>query len=134
MGHIRLGRLPRTLRWQGVLQLLDGTPSDVPAVARATVSAAGARLRAVANDPSVGYCFWLLTRVTLAARSEDFVRALSHIELEVKGDDSTLSFISRLSDKAREESSRHPESGHFAELASLALRRALTESAGQHGG
>jgi hypothetical protein len=31
MGHIRLGRLPKTLRWQGVLQLLDQTPSKAVA-------------------------------------------------------------------------------------------------------
>lgn len=47
-------------------------PEDIPAIARATVEAASNRLRALADDPSVTYCFWLLTRVTHAAR---YVRA-----------------------------------------------------------
>lgn len=76
MGHIRLGRLPKTLRWQGVVGLLDTAPDDVPAVARATVEAADACLRGLARDPSLTHCFWLLTRIAAASREADFSAAV----------------------------------------------------------
>ena len=133
MGHIRLGRLPKTLRWQGVVRLLEESPDDVVSVAGATVVAATRRLRELRSDPSLTYCFWLLTRLAAAARRSDFPAALAGLGIEAGPDDSTLSFIARVSDRARDEASRHPESGPFAELASLALRRALSETAGQEG-
>jgi hypothetical protein len=134
MGHIRLGRLPRTYRWRTVVGLLDDGALDVTAVAAATVRAAETRLRGLADDQSVSYCFWLLARITQAARSRDFPDALAEVGLEAREDEPVLSFISRISDVARHELGQHLESGHFAELASLALRRALTETVGQQGG
>jgi hypothetical protein len=91
------------------------------------------RLRRLAADPSVAYCFWLLARITQAARSRDFPAALAEVGLDAREGEPVLSFISRVADIARDEVGQHPESGHFAELASLALRRALTETVGQHG-
>jgi hypothetical protein len=92
MGHLRLGRLPKSLRWQAVVALLSQTPSDVPAITRATLAAAEGRFRAMANDPIVGYCFWLLSRVTHAARGSDFQRELDVLRLSVGEHSSTLSF------------------------------------------
>jgi hypothetical protein len=134
LGHIRLGRLPRTRRWQQVVDLLDASTDGASSVARATLQAAEFRLRKLADDPSVSYCFWLLTRITQAARTDDFRTALAQIGLETREDESVLSFVSRVADVARHELVQHPESGHFAELAALALRRALTETVGQQGG
>ena len=134
MGHIRLGRLPRTYRWRQVVGLLDDAPSDGSAIAGATARAAELRLRRLAGDPAVSYCFWLLTRITQAARTQDFPAALAEIGLDAREGEPVLSFISRVSDIARQEVVHHRESGHFAELASLALRRALTETVGQQGG
>jgi hypothetical protein len=85
----------------------------------------------MANDPVVGYCFWLLSRVTYAARGSDFQRELHSLGLAVGDHDSTLRFTSLVSDLVRQEAAQHPESGHAAELASLALRGALTETIGQ---
>jgi hypothetical protein len=133
MGHIRLGRLPRTLRWQGVVQLLDQSPEDVSAVTRATLTTASERLRQLTRDPWLSFCFWLLARVTEAARGPEFVSVLAELGIEAQEGQSTIGFISRVSDRAREEAARHPESGPFAELASLALRRALSETVGQEG-
>jgi hypothetical protein len=134
VGHIRLGRLPKTNRWRQVVALLDDAPSDVAAIAGATSRAAEQRLRQLAGDPSVSYCFWLLTRITQAARAQDFSAALDAVGLGARDSEPVLSFISRVSDLARQEAVHNRDSGHFAELASLALRRALTETVGQHGG
>lgn len=133
MGHLRLGRLPKTYKWRAVIDLLNETPDDPAALAGAVVKAAEARLRELGRDSSLTYCFWLLTRITWAARREDFTAALSELDLPPAGDGSALVFISGVSDRVRSELIHHPESGPFAELASLALRRALSETVGQEG-
>lgn len=131
MGHLRLGRLPKTLRWREVVDFLDASPQDVAGVAAATVAAAERRLRTLANDPSLSYCFWLLTRIAWASRSDRFRAELSDLKIDLSTDESVLTFISKVTDRVREELSQHAESGPFSELASPALRRTLTETVGQ---
>ena len=82
MGHIRLGKLARTRRWQEVIDLVGGSGSAA-AVAGATLDAADQELSAAANDPGVLRAFWLLTQLPDAARSEDFGAALRDLGLEV---------------------------------------------------
>ena len=133
MGHVRLGRLPKTYRWREVVDLLDASPQDVSTVVAATTVAAEKRLRALASDPSLSYCFWLLTRIAWASRSDRFRAELSDLRIDLSADESVLTFISKVTDHVREELSQHSESGPFSELASLALRRTLTETVGQQG-
>lgn len=133
MGHLRLGRLPKTPRWNEVVALLESSPTATVEITQATLHASERQLRKLGDDPSVSYCFWLLTRVTQAARQDDFVEALSELGLEVSSDTTALRFISQISDHVRKRLAEHPESGPFAELASLALRRALSETVGQQG-
>ena len=133
MGHTRIGRLPKTHRWQGVVGLLDQSPDDVAAVAGATVWAAQTRLGRLAGDPSLTHCFWVLTRLASASRESDFEVALERIGLATSDSGSALAFISLVSDRVRIELATHPESEHFSELASLALRRALSETVGLQG-
>lgn len=133
MGHLRLGRLPKNLRWQEVVDLLDASPRDTAAVAAAVVAAADARLRDLRDDPSLSYCFWLLTRVAIASRGDAFVTDLAQLGVGLDPNESVLTFISRLADDARHRLAAETRSGHFGELASLALRRALTDTVGQQG-
>ncbi len=132
MGHTRIGRLPKTRRWQGVVALLDQSPNDVPAVARTTAWAAEARLRQLGRDPSLVYCFWLLVRLAAASREDDFAGAVRELGIDPPASDSALAFVSRVTDQVRDDLTQFPESGHFSELASLALRRTLSETVGQH--
>ncbi len=133
MGHIRLGRLPKTQRWRDVVALLDAPGPDAARVAAATAHAATRRLNTLVDDPSLTYCFWLLTRLASAARRPDFVDALGDLGLMARPTDSVIGFVAQISSRVRDEVERHPESGPFGELASLALRRALTETVGTEG-
>jgi hypothetical protein len=133
MGHVRLDRLPKTRLWKHVVELLTTTTDDIGVIADATTKAAEQRLRQLRNDSSFAYCFWLLTRIASASREEDFPRALAEIGIEIRADESALSFISNVSRQAAIVLEEHPESGHFSELASLSMRRALTESVGLQG-
>jgi hypothetical protein len=133
MGHLRLGRLPKTQPWRQVVRLIDEAPTGTPAVASATARAAEARLRELARDPSLVYCFWLLTRIASASRGPDFERELAELGLSPAGTESALGFIGNVADRVGAELVRYPGSGPFAELAALALRRSLTETVGQEG-
>jgi hypothetical protein len=104
MGHHRLGRLPKTQRWREVVDLLSVSPGDIQAISRAVLRAAEERLRALAHDESLTYSFWLLTRITWAARQDDFAGTLSEIGLDVAEDTSSLVFISSVADRLRSRS------------------------------
>ncbi len=133
MGHSELGYLPKTQRWRAVADLLGAPRLDAAAVAAATVYAAERRLRELRGDPSLTHCFWLLIRLAEAARGPDFLASVSQLGIPARLDDTALAFVVRVADAARVELNRHPKSGPFGELASLALRRALSETVGTEG-
>lgn len=133
MGHIRLGRLAKTRKWLEVVELLDEAPRDVVGIAAAIASAAEGRLARLGADSSLTYCFWLLTRIALASRAGDFPAELRRLGIEADPSTSSVAFISQVADRVRSEASLETASGHITEIASLALRRALTETVGQQG-
>ena len=81
MGHIRLGRLPRTRKWRQVVELLDQDAS-VGRVAGAAAAAAESALHSAHDDPAFTRSFWLLTQIPLAARSADFAGELVKLGLQ----------------------------------------------------
>lgn len=133
MGHNRLGRLPKTRRWAAVMGMLDILHPDPAAIAKAVAEASENRLRELTNDPGLGYSFWLITRIALAARGQDFVGDLAKLNIKASPNASTLEFISQVADIARIELSKIQSSGDFAEIGSMAIRTALTETVGQQG-
>ena len=133
MGHVRLGYLPKTNQWRDVVALLDANPNRHAEIAASTIQSAEGRLNALRRDPVLGYCFWLLTRISWASRGQDFASALADLGIHVRQDDTALSFIARVTDHVEALLAHHPESGPFAQIASLAMRRALTETVGQEG-
>ena len=130
MGHIRLGRLQKSRSWKRLTALLDLTAPDVETVASTTAEGARARLLDLRSDPVLGYAFWLLSRVATAARSDDFVTEAGHLGLMVTADTSALDVVAQMNDLVRMQIERHPGSGPFGEMASLALRRTLVETVG----
>ena len=133
MGHTIVARLPKSQRWREVVALLDAPRLDAAGVAGATVVAAERRLLQLRGDPSLTYCFWLLTRLASAARGPDFLSDAAQLGVPAKPDDTALQFVARVADRTRVELNRFPESGPFGELAALALRHALTETVGAEG-
>ena len=132
MGHLRLGRLPKTRRWIEVVELLEADPTDAARVTGATVVAAETHLRSLPSNEPLTYAYWLLLRIATASRSETFVQDVRGLGLSVTAETSALELISEVADELR---------GRFrggdsatAEFASLAVRRALTETVGSFGG
>jgi hypothetical protein len=133
MGHNRLGRLPKRDRWVQVVELLDTQPEETTTLAAAVTRAAYARLGKLANDSALVHCFWLLTRVTWAARSPNFASELRSLGLDIADRPSALTFVARVSDSVRRELIDYPPSGHFSDISSLALKRALLETVARQG-
>jgi len=128
MGHNILGTLPKTLRWQEVVRLLDADTQELGAVASAAALAADARLGQLRNDERIAYCFWLLTRVTYAARSDDFIGALQAQGIDADPGDSALGIMTKIAERVRATTENHVGNGQYVEIAALALREALTET------
>ena len=75
MGHIRLGNLPRTRKWQQVVALIEGG-ARASQIANATIVAAENALELAAKDEGLVETVWLLTKLPLAAKSTDFAQKL----------------------------------------------------------
>ena len=133
MGHHHLVHLPRTIPWLGVLDALRAPQVVASDVGTATAVAASHRIARLGSDPALAYCFWLLARITSAAARPDFVDGLAALGVRAGRTDSVVGVIGQLAARAREEVERHPRSGQFGEMASLSLRRALTETVGAEG-
>ncbi|MFL6354281.1 MAG: hypothetical protein ACJ74Z_20850 [Bryobacteraceae bacterium] len=97
MGHIRLGRLPKSRKWQEVVGLL-GMGAATSEVAAATLRASKGGLERASRDPALIQSFWLLTQLPLCARKPDFVRELSKIGVSVSAEPSITELIGGLSD------------------------------------
>src|SRR5688572_1676954 len=107
MGHQRIGRLPHTRQWRAVLGLLAERP-ETSAVAVATMQAAQVRLAQLKDELALPYCYWLLVRLTVAAREGDFVGDAARVGVTIKSDDTAISFIARLSREVADTLRRHP--------------------------
>jgi hypothetical protein len=128
MGHIRLGRLPKRRNWRQVVDLIDTAPFDTAAVAGATARAARQHFEELSGDPGIGYNYWLLTQITWSARAEDFVERLKQVGIDVEKDSSVFSFIAQLADHARSRTAAETKASVFAEMATLSLQQALTQT------
>ena len=130
MGHTILGNLPKSQKWSVVMSLLQSPEVDARSVSQATVRAAERRLIGLRGDPSLTYCFWLLTRLASAARNENFAGDLDRLGISVQPRDGMLALLSQVSDRTRQELSGFPESGPFSDIAATALRTSLVETVG----
>lgn len=83
MGHQHLLRLPRTREWQAVVALLAGG-GDLASVAAATSRAAQISMIDASNDEAVRQSFFLLSQLAVAAKADDFPRALRRIGIPVE--------------------------------------------------
>jgi hypothetical protein len=97
MGHIRLGRPPRTRKWQQVVALLGGNAA-LANVAATSAAAAESGLRLFHADPALGPSFWLLTQIPLAARAGDFVANLDKLGIRAGADPTLIAIVGAFSE------------------------------------
>ena len=125
MGHTRLGRLPRTRKWQQVVGLIGGG-ADTPEIAAATLDASKRGLVEADQDPGLVYSVWLLTQIPLAAREKDFGSGLRRTGLEVSGNPTLLEIVGAFTKAVDEHLGKHGGRTDLGEIAQLAAAECLT--------
>ncbi|MBI3910028.1 MAG: hypothetical protein HY320_03735 [Armatimonadetes bacterium] len=126
MGHIRLGRLPKTRKWRAVFSALESAAPNAPDLAAATAEAAEERFAALAGDPIINFCFWTLVRIATSARSGDFTDELLRLGFRVTSFTSGLSFVHQLSQAVERQSRLRGEPNVFSRMAQLGLREVVS--------
>ncbi len=131
MGHIRLGTLSKSQKWQQVVGLIAGG-ADVERIAAASADAAEHGLERASQDEGLAHAFWLLTQIPLAARQANFADRLWELGLNVSSSRPTLLEIvaafTRTVDHHVRESERRSDLG---EMAQHAAAETLTSLAGR---
>ena len=89
MGHIRLGALPKSRKWNRVVGLIAGG-ADVEQIAAASADAAENGLDRASDDIGLTHAFWLLTQIPLVARQTDFPSRLLALGLDSLSAEPTL--------------------------------------------
>lgn len=97
MGHKRLKPLPRTRKWAEVVDLIHGG-AGAAQVATATTAATETALLKAANDTGVVETVWLLMRLPLAARADDFAAALRECGVAVADAPGLMDLVVGVSD------------------------------------
>ena len=128
MGHVRLGRLPATKRWEQVVALLS-TSSSIEKVAGASAEAAESSLEHARNDPAVQQSFWLLTQIPLAARAPDFSKSLQSLGLEVGASPSLFDIVGAFAKAVDHHSEELGGRTDLGEMAQHAAAESLAASA-----
>ncbi len=130
MGHVRLGNLPHSKRWEEVVAQL-GAGFDAAAIAAAAGHAAETQLVRGSADPAFQRAFWLLTQIPLAARGPDFAADLARLGITVPAQPGLLDVVAGLTtalDNSVRVSGRRSD---FGEMAQLAAAETLADLAGR---
>jgi hypothetical protein len=100
MGHIRIGVLPKTQRWQDIIQQIAGkhvSEAEVADIAQQTIQNVRSRFRHIMRDNGVLAAFQFLVNLAVASREENPQAWLLNIGIELPDDPTPLSFAKAVS-------------------------------------
>lgn len=126
MGHIRIGTLPATRRWQDVIGLIS-EGAEAPRLAEAVTHAWEKAFNAVRNDAGFREAVWLLMQVGAAGKSRDPTEHLASIGVEVSGASSVVEVAIALNAAMERRLASTRQRSDFGELAQRALVSAVTD-------
>jgi hypothetical protein len=131
VGHIRLGTLPKTQKWNRVVSLITGG-ADVERIAAASADAAEHGLERASQDEGLAHAFWLLTQIPQAARQSNFSERLWELGLNISSSRPTLleivaAFTGAVDRHVRE----HGKRSDLGEMAQHAASETLASLAGR---
>jgi len=131
MGHIRLGRLPRTRKWQQVVGLIAGG-AGAAQIANATISAAEKSLGIAADDKGLVETIYLLSQLPLAAKRSNFVASLRDVGVDVSDSPGYLDLVSAFSDAIDRKLANNGGRTDLGEMAQTAASETMANFAGRH--
>lgn len=139
MGHQRLGDIPKTRRWNAVVEKATGGGNasagavnlsvDVPLIAAETLAAADAGLNLAVNDQGLKFTFYLLTQIVLSAREQDWQAGLSEIGIRLSADSSVFDLTSEVQRTIDEYVRRHGRATTISEMAQQSAGEAIASLA-----
>lgn len=129
MGHVRLGNLPRTRKWQQVVGLIQGGAGTAQ-IANATISAAEKGLNIAAEDRGLVETIWLLTQLPLAARSEDFPSYLRKAGIDVSDSPTLMEIVGALTDTIDARLGQNGGRTDLGEMAQMAAAETISKEIG----
>jgi hypothetical protein len=125
MGHIRLGRLPKSRSWSQVVDLLAVREKDIGKIAQKIIIAAGEHLTSLNNEPSLYMNYWLLTKLAWLSQYPNYFESLKEIGIDTGDDESAICFISKVGEFSRKAVRRKGGASLFGELADQSMREVL---------
>jgi len=129
MGHIILGNLPRTRKWQQVVALIEGGAGTAQ-IANATITAAEQNFQKAADDKGLIETIWLLSQLPLAARSDDFGKALQSVGLYVTDSPGLMEVVGAFSDAIDKKLTNNGGRTDLGEMAQMAASETMTQIIG----
>jgi hypothetical protein len=139
MGHIRLGEIPKTHKWDAVVAqmagesgvaLPTGAAADVAKIAAQTLDAAQAGLNKALDDPGLRYAFYLLTQIVLAARESNWQERLTNAGVRLEQDSSVFDLAAELQASIDDRLSRYRGPTDVSEMAQQAAGEAIVALVG----
>jgi hypothetical protein len=125
MGHIRLGRIPKTKPWRSLFEALETGDVSAAALSKATALGLQTEVAGLQRDQAINYCFWVLVRLATAARA-DFGAELRQLGIQPEAVSSGLGFVQQVSRSVERELKARGESSVFGRMAELTLREVLS--------
>lgn len=129
MGHVRLGKLPKSREWVQVVELL-AAGSGASELAAAVAVASEEELISARGDPILGATVWLLTQLPLAARSDRFATELTSLGFAPGSEQSLLGIVAGFSGAVESQISGTAGRTDLGELARQAASESLTSLVG----
>ena len=129
MGHIRLGNLPRTRKWQQVVALIEGGAGTAQ-IANATISAAEQGFKIAVEDKGLVETIWLLTQLPLAAKSDNFGQVLQSAGLDVSDSPGLMEVVGAFSDAIDKKLTNNGGRTDLGEMAQMAASETMTQIIG----
>jgi hypothetical protein len=129
MGHVRLRILPKSRKWNQVVDELR-VGADIDELAASAADAAEASLEAASSDPAFLHAFWLLTQVPLAARGPAFANDLLRLGVQVDDHPSLLEVGTAISAAIDRHTLEHGHGTDLGEMAQMAAVESLAAMVG----
>ena len=134
MGHQRLGSIPKTRKWQAVVdQVVSGAGlavDDIDRIAARTLDAASPALEKAARDAGLRHTFYLLTQIAVASRQPDWQERLSNAGIELSPGASLFDLTAGLHSAVEKQVARRGLPTDIGEMAQQAAGEALASLAG----
>src|SRR5438034_1886359 len=139
MGHTRLGAIPKTRKWNELIEQVAGlgltgnvtAAASIDAIAAQTLDAAQKGLDKAAEDAGVCYTFYLITQVALASRTTDWEGALGEHGIRLSHVSSVFDSTSEVQDAIDRYISQNPSGAtDLSEIAQQSAGEAISSLAG----